>query len=121
MFTTMLATTGSSLVKAAPWLGFITSPASNYVKTTNRDLIMDRVRAAEDLVVPCERSVRMVGGAGDLKVDAVVCDIGKPFTVTGGRITLDFTRTRAIPSAAARTRTVATSAGSRSRETARTR
>ncbi len=32
MFTTMLRSTGSSLVKAAPWLGFITTPASNYVK-----------------------------------------------------------------------------------------
>jgi hypothetical protein len=91
MFTTMLASTGSSLVKAAPWLGFITTPASNYVKQTNQYLIEDRVRAAADLVVPCQRSVRMVGGAGDLKVDAVVCDISKPFTVTGGKITLDFT------------------------------
>ncbi len=91
MFTTMLVSTGSSLVKAAPWLGFITTPASNYVKTTNRSLIEDRVKAAERLVVPCQRSVRMTGGADELKVNAVVCDIGQPFTVTGGRITLDFT------------------------------
>jgi hypothetical protein len=33
----------------------------------------------------------MDGGADELQVDAVVCDIGKPFTVTGGRIRLDFT------------------------------
>lgn len=91
MFTTMLVSTGSSLVKAAPWLGFITTPASDYVKTTNRSLIDDRVRAAERLVVPCQRSVRMTGGADELKVNAVVCDIGQPFTVTGGRITLNFT------------------------------
>jgi hypothetical protein len=91
MFTTMLVSTGSSLVKGAPWLGFITTPASNYVKTTLRSVMEERVRAAERLVVPCQRSVRMTGGADDLKVNAVVCDISQPFTVTGGRITLDFT------------------------------
>jgi hypothetical protein len=38
---------------------------------------------------PC--AFRMVGGLDELFVDAVVCDIRHPFTVTGSGITLDFT------------------------------
>ena len=74
MFTSMLTDTGSSLIKAAPWLGFIVGPANNYIKETNLGLIESRVRAAEQLVVPCQHSVRMAGGADHLAIDAVVCD-----------------------------------------------
>ena len=42
---------------------------------------------------PC--AYRMTGGAAKLVVDAVVCDISQPFTVTGTRIKIDF-----VPSAA---------------------
>jgi hypothetical protein len=38
---------------------------------------------------PC--AFRMVGGLDDLFVDAVVCDIRQPFSVTGSGITLDYT------------------------------
>ncbi len=40
---------------------------------------------------------RMSGGADELVVDAVVCDITKPFTVKGSGITLDFTPNAADP------------------------
>ena len=33
----------------------------------------------------------MKGGAGELVINAVVCDISQPFTVTGSNITIDFT------------------------------
>jgi hypothetical protein len=98
MFTSMLTDTGSSLIKAAPWLGFIVGPANNYIKETNVGLINERVRAAEQRVVPCQRSVLMVGGANYLKINAVVCDITKPFTVTGGKITVHFTPSGGDPS-----------------------
>jgi hypothetical protein len=39
----------------------------------------------------CVRSYRMNGGAGELVINAVVCDISQPFTVTGSNITIDFT------------------------------
>jgi len=97
MFTSMLTDTGSSLIKAAPWLGFIVGPANNYIKETNLGLIEKRVRAAEQLVVPCQHSVRMAGGADHLAIDAVVCDLSRPFTVTGGKITLQFTPSSGNP------------------------
>jgi hypothetical protein len=97
MFTSMLTDTGSSLIKAAPWLGFIVGPANNYIKETNLGLIEKRVRAAEQLVVPCQHSVRMAGGADHLAIDAVVCDLSKPFTVTGGKITVHFTPSSGNP------------------------
>jgi hypothetical protein len=37
-----------------------------------------------------QQGYRMQGGADELVVDAVVCDLTKPFTVTGSGITLDF-------------------------------
>jgi len=40
---------------------------------------------------------RMKGGADALKVDAVVCDLSKPFTVTGSGIRLRFTPDAADP------------------------
>jgi hypothetical protein len=47
--------------------------------------------AGTDAEVPPPCAYRMAGGAGKLVVDAVVCDLTRPFTVTGSRITLDFT------------------------------
>ena len=44
------------------------------------------------------QAYRMVGGAAKLKVDDVVCDITKPFTVSGSNITLDFTPREGDPS-----------------------
>ena len=39
----------------------------------------------------------MRGGADELVVDAVVCDISRPFTVTGSNISIDFTPKSADP------------------------
>ena len=47
--------------------------------------------------VPPPCTYRMAGGAGKLVVDAVVCDLTRPFTVTGSRITLDFTPSSGDP------------------------
>ena len=41
-------------------------------------------RPDEEVSPPC--AYRMAGGADYLKVNAVVCDISQPFTVTGGKI-----------------------------------
>jgi len=49
------------------WLGWITGPASTYVKTTLKSVIEGRVRAAEQRVVPCTLSVRTTGGAASSK------------------------------------------------------
>ena len=49
-------------------------------------------RPADEVVAEgCLRSYRMNGGAGELVINAVVCDISQPFTVTGSNITIDFT------------------------------
>ena len=45
-----------------------------------------------------EQGYRMQGGADELVVDAVVCDLTKPFTVTGSGITLDFVPSSTDPS-----------------------
>lgn len=85
MFTTLLVSTGSSLVKAAPWLGFITTPANNYVKTTLRSVIEERVRAAEQLVPPCQLSFAISGSApskpGGITLSGRTCSLEKPFKV----------------------------------------
>ena len=46
-------------------------------------------RPDEEVSPPC--AFRMAGGADYLKINAVVCDISQPFTVTGGKITVQFT------------------------------
>jgi hypothetical protein len=56
--------------------------------------IADRIAAIEaaggaDPRPPC--AYHMVGGAGELVIDTVVCDISQPFSVTGGKITVKFT------------------------------
>lgn len=43
-----------------------------------------------DTEVDCQRAFRMRGGADELVIDAIVCDISKPFTVTGSNISIDF-------------------------------
>jgi hypothetical protein len=49
-------------------------------------------RPADEVVAEgCLRSYRMNGGASELVINAVVCDISQPFTVTGSNITIDFT------------------------------
>jgi hypothetical protein len=48
-------------------------------------------RPGEEVDEGCLRSYRMNGGAGELVINAVVCDISKPFTVTGSNIAIDFT------------------------------
>ncbi len=97
MFTSMLVNTGSSLVKAAPWLGFITSPANDYVKANLKSVIEERVRAAEQRVVPCHLSFTISGSApskpGGVTLSGRTCALDKPFSVqTQGDLigTLDF-------------------------------
>lgn len=85
MFTSMLTNTGSSLVKAAPWLGFITGPANDYVKANLKAHIEERVRAAEQRVVPCHLSFTIKGSApskpGGITLSGKTCALDKPFTV----------------------------------------
>jgi hypothetical protein len=51
----------------------------------------------EVVAPPCQHAYSMRGGAAALKVNATVCDIGAPFTVTGSGITMHFTPNSADP------------------------
>lgn len=92
VFVGLFTDTAAGLVKAAPWLGFITSPAINYVKETLSSVINDQVRAAEQLVPKCEvMSYRATGGGGDWAASGTICDIAKPFTLSGTGLTVKAT------------------------------
>jgi hypothetical protein len=52
-------------------------------------------RPDEEVSPPC--AFHMAGGADYLVIDAVVCDITQPFTVTGGKITIHFTPSSGDP------------------------
>lgn len=92
VFLGLFTDTAAGLVKAAPWLGFITSPAINYVKETLSSVINDQVRAAEQLVTTCEvMSYRATGGGGDWAATGTICDIAKPFTLSGSGLTVKAT------------------------------
>jgi hypothetical protein len=92
MFTGMLTDTGSSLVSGAKWLGFIVSPATNYIKETNAGLIASRLAAAEQLVVPCKKPSYLISGSvpsvpSGIEITGKACSLGKPFKA---RTTGDF-------------------------------
>ena len=92
VFLGLFTDTAAGLVKAAPWLGFITSPAINYVKETLSSVINDQVRAAEQLVPKCEvMSYSASGGGGDWSASGKICDISKPFTLSGTGLTVKTT------------------------------
>ena len=85
MFTSMLTDTGSSLIKAAPLLGFIVGPANGYIKETNLGLIKEYLRVAEQRVVPCHSSYAIsgtiVGDPIDTQLSGQACSLGEPFEV----------------------------------------
>ncbi len=84
MFVELFTDAAAGLVKAAPWLGFITSPATNYVKANLGGSINERVRASEQLVPPCRKiSYRVTGGGGGVTVNATIGSVKLPFTVNG--------------------------------------
>ncbi len=88
-FTSMLTDTGSSLIKAAPWLKFVTGPANDYVKATNLALVKSYLDEAEQRVVPCDQSYRVKGSVpsnpGGISLSGTACSLKQPFTVkTGG-------------------------------------
>jgi hypothetical protein len=92
MFGSMLTDTGSSLLKSAPWLGFIVGPANGYVKETNLGLIKEYLRVAEQRVVPCHSSYTVSGTIpsipSGITVSGKVCSLEKPFELkTKGDVT----------------------------------
>ena len=90
-FGSMLTDTGSSLIKAAPWLKFVTGPANDYVKATNLALVKSYLEQAEQRVVPCDRSYRVKDPChldpGRISLSGKACSLKRPFTVkTGGDV-----------------------------------
>jgi len=84
LFVELFTDAGAGLVKAAPWLGFITSPATNYMKENLGSSISGRVRAAQQLVPACRKiSYRVTGGGGGVTVNATIGSVKAPFTVNG--------------------------------------
>src|SRR5664280_1199374 len=84
LFVQLFTDAGAGLVKAAPWLGFITSPATNYIKENLGSSISGRVRAAQQLVPACRKiSYRVTGGGGGVTVNATSGSVKAPFTVNG--------------------------------------
>jgi hypothetical protein len=98
LFTMRLADTGSSLIKAAPWLKFITGPATKFSRSTLLDLLQSYLQQAEQRVVPCRASYAISGSIpskpGGITLSGTACSLEKPFQVqTQGDIvgTLRFT------------------------------
>ncbi len=85
LFSSLLTDTGSSLIKTAPWLGFVTGPANDYVKGTLQDLMNDYLRQAEQRVVPCGHSYSITGSfastPGGTSLSGKACSLEKKFTV----------------------------------------
>ena len=91
-FASMLTDTGSSLIKAAPWLKFVTGPANDYVKATNLALVKSYLDEAEQRVVPCDQSYRVKGSVpsnpgGISLAGAACCSTRVPATPTGWMVT----------------------------------
>ncbi|MCD6639288.1 MAG: hypothetical protein LT071_05180, partial [Nocardioides sp.] len=86
LFLQMFVDTGSGLVKAAPWLGFITSPATGYIKETLANSITERVREAEALVPKCNKQSYAISGSipsapSGITLKGKACSLEKRFTV----------------------------------------
>jgi hypothetical protein len=74
-------------------------PAELDAEGNEVDVEGDPVDAEADPEAPdCLRGYRMRGGAAELVIDAVVCDISRPFTVTGSNVSIDFTPNSTDPS-----------------------
>jgi len=96
VFLGLFTDTAGGLVKAAPWLGFITGPAVNYIKETLGAVINDQVRAAEQLVPTCEvLAFKATGGGGEWSATGTICNIAKPFSLSGTGLTVRMTPTGA--------------------------
>lgn len=95
LFVELFTDSGAGLVKAAPWLGFVTGPAVNFIKSRLGPIIEGRAQAAEQLVPPCKRTSYRVTGGGRLTVNSTVASVRVPFTVNGAgngfRVTFSFT------------------------------
>ena len=95
LFVGLFTDAGAGLVKAAPWLGFVTGPATNYMKENLGSVIEGRAVAAEQLVPPCKRTSYRVTGGGRVTVNGTVASVKVPFTVNGAgdgfRVTFSFT------------------------------
>ncbi|MHA6523306.1 hypothetical protein [Tessaracoccus sp. G1721] len=83
MFVQMATDAGAGLLTTAPWLGFITSPATNYVSETLTGSINERLRAAEQLVPACTKTTYRVTGGSGVTVNATVESMTAPFEVNG--------------------------------------
>lgn len=86
LFTQLLTDTGSSLVSGAPWLGFLTSPATNYVKETLQASIQERLREAQQRVVPCRSGSYTIKGRlpsvpSGITLTGKACSLTEPFTL----------------------------------------
>ncbi len=84
VFAGLFTDTAGGVLKAAPWLGFITGPAVNYIKETLSTVINDRVLAAEQLVPKCEVFAFEATSVGsEWSAKGKICDITKPFSLSG--------------------------------------
>jgi hypothetical protein len=95
LFVELFTDAGAGLVKVAPWLGFVTGPATNFIKENLGKDIEGNVQAAEQLVPPCRRITYRVTGGGRVTVNGTVASIKAPFTVNGAgdgfRVVFTFT------------------------------
>ena len=100
LFSSLIMDTASGAVTSAPWLGFIVSPAVNYTKETLLTLVKAEVDRARQAVVRCETVAYFIeptnkatlvfprigavpGFSWVATTAADVCDVTKPFTLTG--------------------------------------
>lgn len=84
LFTSMVTDTASGLVKSAPWLGFIVSPAVNYTKETLLGLIQAELARARQAVVPCRPLAYRISGTipsvpSGIRVTGQVCRLDREF------------------------------------------
>ena len=76
-----LAGPGASLVKGAPGLGFIVGAAKDWSKQTLKSVLDDRVKQADNQVVPCRLNFSVSGAAPTVSLSGTICDIERPFKV----------------------------------------
>lgn len=95
LFVELFTDAGAGLIKAAPWLGFITGPATSYISQNLGAAIEGRVREAEQLVPKCTVTRYRVTGGGQVTVNGTIDSITSAFTVNGAgdgfRVTFTFT------------------------------
>jgi hypothetical protein len=81
LFGGLLLDSASSLVKAAPWLGFVITPGLASAQANLTAMINERMRAAEAAVTPCHYGYTAQGSAGQVPIYGTVADIDKTFTL----------------------------------------